>query len=209
MMTKRCKEISILLFLEPMDHDNLSVLISLKKEGYRLDPKGRGKSTKKGIKCTIGYGKFKSVDYLYETNNRAYLVEFSDLWDQHLDVLRRVRNIQGSNLPVEDKRNLVEKEESIIRKELIEKFKDSVSILKAAHIKLVDWTEALKKGSYRYRVIVAKTPGVIGSKKSVEVDFTMFLSRLQAQLRAAMKYDNLCVDVKLSPIDIWANSKNY
>lgn len=205
-MAARDEMISISDFLEPMEHEGLSDTIFLKKEGYRLDPKGRGAETKKGLKCVIECGKFMSVDYLYETDGKAYLVEFSDLWDQHLGIIGRISGIQDSDLSDEDKRYLVEKEKKVIRGELMGKFKDSIHILNVGRTKLSGWSAPLKSGKYRYRVIVKEESLLDGIRDS---DLSMFLSQLQMELRCAMKYSDMCVNIKLSPIDIWAESKNY
>lgn len=195
------RKLSIEFFLEPMEHDNLSDSITLHKKGYRLDEKGRGGNTQQGIRCAVNCETFKSVDYLYDTNQQAYLVEFSDLWTQYLSILERIKRLENSSLEKKDKSDLVKAERGKIRSELREKFRDTLLVLNHAHKALGGWTECLQSGKYKYRIIIAENKG--GSP-----DQSRFMSRLLNELRTSVVSD-LCVDVKLAYIDKWAEEKNY
>lgn len=188
-------------FKEAMDHEGLSDSVTLTKEGYRLDPKGRGEEVLRGIRCEVNCNTYKSVDYLYDTGGQAYLVEFSDIWRQHLDILDFVKRINDSNLNKQDKKAIVQKRHAEIRDELKTKLKDSVMIISKAHDVLDGWSECLKIGEYRFRVIIAEN-------KSNSPDLIRFVSLLISQLRTSMRSE-FCSDIKVNYIDVWAKSKNY
>ncbi|MDD2864564.1 MAG: hypothetical protein PHC99_07540 [Methylococcales bacterium] len=161
-------------FKETMNHEMEDVDINLSKKGYKLD--GR-----QGIKLSIKVNQYKSVDYIADDVSLS-LVEFSDLYrDQHR-VNNALQEVLDSNI-TEDSVNMIKRTlESQVQKDLVSKFKDSISIIiQMQKINFCDelshYTENNSRKSIKYVIVIAPFHPSIPNNKRVE------LARVISQLK--------------------------
>lgn len=106
-------------YKETMNHEMVNVTTVLSSAGYKID------EGKRGIKFNIGFDAFKAVDYI--ANNKTLdLIEFTDIYLQKQAIQNEFNAIKKLHaISSQTKRQLGAK----IQKELIDKYKDSISII--------------------------------------------------------------------------------
>lgn len=105
---------------EAMEHEFCDISTIITSTGYRVDGDN-------GIKTVIGLSARKSVDYFFEVNSKCQFLEFKDIERRKEDLLGIEETISG----IKDgfhRTKLAKLVKQDLRKELVEKFKDSKDI---------------------------------------------------------------------------------
>lgn len=109
-------------FKELMDHEIRWLNLQLTTQGYKLDGNN-------GIKIAIQFNNQKSVDYIAD-NPQLKLIEFSDLFRQQNEIPKKITAIHNSDsLDKKTKIELIKHENQKIKKELVDKYKDTINII--------------------------------------------------------------------------------
>ncbi|MBN5273465.1 hypothetical protein JY490_05565 [Serratia marcescens] len=173
-------------FFEKMDHEFRNIEIEHDKSGYRVD--------KTGIKHHCKYNELKSVDYLYEQENKLCLVEFSDLARQHLSVLDRVRMLNESNLDKSQRKQYIKGLHKEISSEMRTKYLHSLSILTRMPDCIKDVPEWAQRNKGKLLIVVAPTSEDISDED--KTDIVRVLEKLKDDLTRSIP-DDLFVSVKV------------
>lgn len=173
-------------FFEKMDHEFRFIEIEHDKSGYRVD--------RTGIKHHCKYNELKSVDYLYEQENKLCLVEFSDLARQHLSIIDRVKSLNECNLDKNERKLYIKGLYREISSEMRTKYLHSLNILTKMPECLDDVPEWAQKRKAKLWIVVAPTPDEISEEH--KTDIVRVLEKLKDDLTRSIP-DDLFVSVKV------------
>jgi hypothetical protein len=182
-------------FIELMDHEFEDVKIKLTKEGIKLD--GNTNSLKNHCKLNA----YKSVDYIYFKDNTYPLIEFSDIGRQQNKILEEIDKIKKSDLDTNLRSKIIREFHKKVHKELVEKYKDTLSIISRIDTHVSEIPTNLKKQSYIYNIVVPPLHNEICDKK---LEVARFLDDLESKITLAIP-DEIYEKVQIILIDIFEN----
>lgn len=164
-------------FLERMNHEIKNTDIVLDYQGYKIDGDN-------GIKVFCKARDMKSADYLQCLTDKGFLVvEFSDLWRQNLQIKEDVKKVTASNLDPSLKRDIKKRYLTDINKELVTKYKDTISLLKVINEELKNIPEIFTKIPI-YLIVVAPIDPTLDKAKQIEI--VKFIDMLQNKVSSAI-----------------------
>jgi len=183
-------------FYEPMDHEFGNIGIELKIFGFKVDGDG--------IKKHCHLNQLKSVDYIYPENDDFPLVEFSDIYRQHNALLNDIQKIKcSSGLDSKLKTEFIKGKHNEINRELVQKYKDSLTIINQLKDCLSDIPENLPHRPQHYYVIVAPFHSEIEQARKHEI--VRFLDDLKSKITQAIP-DKIFIGVTVIPVHNFANN---
>lgn len=177
-------------FSELMDHEfpNSEIVISL--DGYKVD----GNS---GLKRHCNCNSLKSVDYFRDCSQRGFLmIEFSDLVKQDAQIAEKIQQINGCNLNRTLKRELKKQYYKEIHQELVNKCKDSHSIVNVANDVLDNIPESFSNIP-KYIVVVAPLSDLDESRQT---DVMRLIDTIKTKLSQALP-QHLYTTVHVLPLE--------
>jgi len=162
-------------FLESMAHEMPDFSdVTISKTGYKVDGNG--------IKYFCKYNNLKSIDYYSVDSKRGFLyVEFSDLIKQDAQIQTKIQSVTDSDLSKGMKKELRKGYYKTINQELVQKFKDSNTILSRLSSKLKNIPDEFNNLS-TYVIVVA--PVELNDPK--RIDKVKFLDTLKDKLTNAL-----------------------
>ena len=175
-------------FLELMDHEFGEIGIELGVYGLKVD------GDNNGLKQHCNLNKLKSVDYIYKENNKFPLIEFSDIYRQQNAILAEIDQLKSCDLSRSLRTDLVKERHKKILSELVQKFKDTLTIISKLHNHISDIPENLQNQSQEYRIVYAPFhPEIAEDKKQ---DLVRFLDRLKDNITTAIP-NEMCERVRV------------
>lgn len=178
-------------FSEKIDHEfNHVPSICFDVFGVRVD--------EDGLKKYCKLNQLKSVDYIYPKNKEFSLLEFSDLARQHFKILKKIDEIKKSNdLQKATKRELVINAHKEINKELVDKYKDTRTIVSQLEHHVSDVPSELR-GRSKYYIVYAPFHHEIEESKKIEI--SRFLDDIKGKISLAIP-DSIFYGVSVMLID--------
>lgn len=146
-------------FIETMDHEFGEIGITLSAYGYKVD------SDANGLKKQCRLNQLKSVDYIYPKNSKFPLIEFSDIARQYENIKNDSDKIANCDLDCKTKKRIIKDRNKIIHSELVQKFKDTITLINNLHIYVTDIPDDLQNNSLPYYVVVAPFNAKIETEK--------------------------------------------
>jgi len=178
---------------EVMDHEVSGLDYELSVEGYRVDGDN-------GIRKVVGVNKGKVIDYFMLKRSRCIFVEFSDLVQGKVDILKREKEINDWDDGV-DKNIFKKLIKNAARDEMASKFKDSRNIFAKIPNKYVQYpSEFAEQGAKTFFIIHA--PICEQLPDSDKVAITKYLRLLEDRVSACLE-DEICDRVKLMLLDVF------
>ncbi|MDN4624699.1 hypothetical protein [Pantoea agglomerans] len=177
-------------FYELMDHEFKEVEVTPNKSGYVVD--------RQGIKLCCKFNTFKSVDYLYESNDKLHLIEFSDLAKHHIAVLQKIERFKECNLDKSLIRDNVKRLHREICNEIKTKYIHSLSILKSLpkHVENVPVWAQVDCG----RLVIVVAPPPSDMDESGKQDVFRVLEKLKDDLTSSIP-DEIFRGVKVQQVE--------
>jgi hypothetical protein len=180
-------------FRERINHEFDDIAITLTIFGLKID----GDGLKKHCKLNA----LKSVDYIYPKNNKFPLVEFSDLARQKNQILQHITEIKSSQgLSSSLKRELILKKHKEVHTELVQKYKDTLTIISNLTKYISDVPENLQNKN-KYYIVVAPFHAEIEDSRKPEI--ARFLDALKDKITLAIP-DEIFVGVEVIRIEDFA-----
>lgn len=161
--------------------------IIVPRQGYKVDGNG--------IKKTCNINTLKSVDYFEENEKHGLLyVEFSDLYRQQLGQEEKITRLKGSNLPKPDRKKILEHYYKEIHQELVNKYKDSLTINQLMRLKLSNVPECFNSLG-KYVIVVAPIDNLDN-----RIEIVRFLENLKDKVSSSLPRE-LYSSVKIMPLN--------
>ncbi len=167
-------------------------LISVDKDGYKID----GKGIKYFLKANL-----KSVDYYYHDDDDGFtFVEFSDLFRQDTYIKDKIERLGNSSLIPKDKKDLRKYYYKLMNKELVEKYKDSVLIKTSMKELIINIPSYFDNNGF-YCVVV---PPIGHLEKHKQIEIAKFLTNLKNKLTLSLPV-GLSNGVKVIPLNYFCS----
>ncbi|EGQ8067568.1 hypothetical protein G5Y10_000779 [Vibrio parahaemolyticus] len=173
-MTKRTFQ----SFKELLDHELPLEHIKLTHEGFKIDG-----NTNDSLKGYCKFSDLKSADYFCCREQKVYVIEFSDIIDQQLNILLKIDEIKCSNLPKAHKQDLCRHYLRELVQEMKEKFRDTDTIYHSLSGHFDDLDDEFNKAYHQCTLVFSderlKDPEIPKLKK---IELAKFLSTLASRI---------------------------
>lgn len=179
-------------FLQHLDHEFKDVAVKLNQQGYKIDGN-------QGIKVHCNMRNFKSADYFYLDcqDSKLIILEFSDLYAQRQQIDAQIAALKTSDLDKSTRRTLIKQQHTVIHKELVDKFKDTLHILSQLNDYFDNIPQTIGEKPQRFLIVV---PPFTHYLNIDDVDMVRILDALQDKVKQALQGPYL-PKVKILPLD--------